>query len=34
MKGIDGGYKLNEFLSVRGGSINAVLNVVTVGAMV
>lgn len=34
MKGIDSGYKLNELLSVRGGSINAVLNVVTVGAMV
>ena len=34
MKGIDSGYKLNELLSVRGGSINAVLNVVTIGVMV
>ena len=30
MKGIDGSYKLNELLSGRGGSANAVVNVVTV----
>ena len=30
MKGIDGSYKLNELLSGRGGSADAVVNVVTV----
>ena len=34
MKGIDGGYKLSELLSGRGGSADAVVNVATVGAVV
>ena len=34
MKGIDGGYKLSELLSGRGGSADAVVDVATVEAVV